>query len=247
MSNPLSVIGNVVGSVIGATGAKDAASTQASATDRATDLQRYMFDENARMQAPWREAGENALGYITEGIKPDGRFMQEFGMDQFKADPGYGFRLSEGLKALDRQAAARGGLISGAALKGAQRYGQDMASNEYTNAFNRFRLERGDQFNRLAGVAGIGQTAVNQLGAQGQAFGQSAGNNMIQGGNARASGYVGSANAIAGGLGNAVNLYNQNQMLDRFFPRPTPGGGGIGSYTGYGGPDNLEYGSGGYA
>jgi hypothetical protein len=228
MSNPISAIASVAGSLIGGSASKSAASAQAGASDRANDMQYRMFQEQAEMQKPWREAGENALGFLREGLQPDGRFMQEFGMDQFKADPGYGFRLSEGLKALDRQAAARGGLISGAALKGAARYGQDMVSNEYTNAFNRFRLERGDQFNRLAGVAGVGQSAVNQLGQQSAQLGQSMGNNMIGAGNARASGYMGQANAIAGGLGQAANMYQQNQMIGRMFPSVGGGGGGGG-------------------
>lgn len=247
MSAPIALAGaSIAGSLIGSKGAKDAASTQAASADRASAVQQYMFDQNAAMQKPWREAGENALGYLSSGIKPDGQFMQSFDMSKFQADPGYGFRLSEGLKALDRQAAARGGLISGAALKGAQRYGQDMASNEYTNAFNRYRLETGDRFNRLAGVAGVGQTAVNQLGAQGMALGNQMGENMIGAGNARASGYMGQANAIAGGLGQAGNNYMQNQMLNRFLPSQSGGGGGGGGYYGYGGPSNLEYGSGGY-
>ena len=66
----------------------------------------------------------------------------DFTMESFQQDPGYAFRLSEGLKALDRTAAARGGLISGSAMKGAMRYGQDMASQEYQNAFNRYNQNR---------------------------------------------------------------------------------------------------------
>jgi len=215
MSNPISAIASVAGSLIGNRGARDAASAQASAADRASDQQRYMFDQQAEMQRPWREAGENALGFLREGIQPDGQFMQRFSMDKFQADPGYGFRLGEGLKARDRQAAARGGLISGAALKGAQRYGQDMASQEYGNAFNRYRAETGDIYNRLAGVSGTGQTAVNQLGAFGQNTANQIGNNMVGAGNARASGYMGSANAIAGGIGQMANMYGQNQMLNQ--------------------------------
>jgi hypothetical protein len=244
MSDPIAIGGSILGSVIGAKGSKDAASTQAASADRASAVQQYMFDENARMQRPWREAGENALGFLREGIQPGGQFTQRFGMDQFQADPGYEFRLGEGLKALDRQAAARGGLISGAALKGAQRFGQDMASQEYGNAFNRFRAETGDIYNRLAGVAGTGQTAVNQLGAFGQNTANQIGANMTGAGNARASGYVGSANAIAGGLGQAANLYNQNQVLNRLFP--SSGGGGGSGFMTFGGANNLEYGSGGY-
>lgn len=66
----------------------------------------------------------------------------DFTMEKFQEDPGYAFRMSEGLKALDRTAAARGGLISGSALKAASRYGQDMASQEYQNAFNRYNQNR---------------------------------------------------------------------------------------------------------
>lgn len=66
----------------------------------------------------------------------------DFTMEKFQQDPGYAFRMSEGLKALDRTAAARGGLISGSAMKGAMRYGQDMASQEYQNAFNRYNANR---------------------------------------------------------------------------------------------------------
>lgn len=66
----------------------------------------------------------------------------DFTMEKFQQDPGYAFRMSEGLKALDRTAAARGGLISGSALKAASRYGQDMASQEYQNAFNRYNQNR---------------------------------------------------------------------------------------------------------
>lgn len=67
----------------------------------------------------------------------------DFTMEKFQQDPGYAFRMSEGLKALDRTAAARGGLISGGAMKAASRYGQDMASQEYQNAFNRYNQNRG--------------------------------------------------------------------------------------------------------
>jgi len=76
------------------------------------------------------------------------------GQVDLQADPGYQFRLSEGLKALDRQAAARGGLISGGALKASQRYGQDMASQEYGQAYNRALTQYGagvDRANTMYG------------------------------------------------------------------------------------------------
>jgi hypothetical protein len=71
--------------------------------------------------------------------------MRNFGASDFQADPGYAFRLSEGMKALDRTAASRGGLLSGSTLKGAQRFGSDLASQEYGNAYNRFQANRATQ------------------------------------------------------------------------------------------------------
>jgi hypothetical protein len=83
----------------------------------------------------------------TAGLSPGELGTEQF---NFEADPGYGFRLSEGLKALERSAAARGGLMSGGAGKALQRYGQDLASQEYGNAFQRFQQDR-------AARAGLGQ------------------------------------------------------------------------------------------
>lgn len=136
-----------------------------------------------------------------------GSLLKPFGMSDYQADPGYGFRLSEGLKALDRSASARGGLLSGAALKGITRFGQDTASNEFQNAFNRFQVGQGNQFNRLSSVAGLGQTATNALGQAGQNYAGNVGNITMQGagdagtaallaGQSRASAYGGIGNAL---------------------------------------------------
>jgi hypothetical protein len=230
MSNPISAAVGIGSSLLGASSSRRAASAQENSAQQAADVQRYMFDQTAEQQRPWREAGVNALAQMTQGTQPGGRYMSDFSMDDFQQDPGYAFRLGEGLKALDRQAAARGGLISGNALKAAGRYGQEMASQEYGNAFNRFQTQRGNQFNRLAGIAGTGQTAVNQLGNFGQQAAGNIGNSMMQAGNARASGYMGQANAIAGGLGQAANMYQQNQMMNRMFPQ-TPNYGVGGGWT----------------
>lgn len=152
---------------------------------------------------------------------PDfGKYARDFSMADFQADPGYAFRLSEGLKALDRQAAARGGLISGAALKASQRYGQDMASQEYGAAFDRYQINRANQLNPLMAITGYGQLATNQLGSYGSQFAAGATNTMGTAaanqanalgaaGQARASGYVGQANALTAGLSGISNLAGQ--------------------------------------
>lgn len=141
-----------------------------------------------------------------------GKYARDFSMSDFEADPGYAFRLSEGQKALDRSAAARGGLISGSALKAATRYGQDMGSQEYTNAFNRYQTNRANQLQPLQSLSGVGQTSANTLSNAAANLGSAIGANEINAGNARASGYVGQANAMNQGLNTYLN-YNQNQNM----------------------------------
>lgn len=194
------------GAALGAVSSKSAAKTQASAADRAADLQAQQFERQVDLQAPFREAGIRVLPELEAASR-----YTPFGMEQFQADPGYAFRLAEGQKALDRQAAARGGLISGGALKAAQRYGQEMGSQEYTNAFNRYQTERNARLNPLQSLAGMAQTSTNQLGAAGQNYANAAGEAIGAGAQARASGYMGAANAISGGIGQYAG-YQQNQI-----------------------------------
>jgi hypothetical protein len=155
---------------------------------------------------------------------PDfGRYARDFSMKDFQTDPGYAFRMSEGMKALDRQAAARGGLISGGALKAAQRYGQDLGSQEYQNAFNRYQVNRAAQLNPLQSMAGQGQTSAAQLGQAGQNYAGQAGAAYGAAGQAQASGYMGAANAISGGLGQYLNYQSNNNLLAAIKNRPTGG------------------------
>ena len=199
--------------VLGMYSANKAAKTQAGAADRAGDLQRQQFERQVELQAPFREAGVRALPELEAASR-----YTPFGMDQFTADPGYGFRLAEGQKALDRQAAARGGLISGAALKGAQRFGQEMGSQEYTNAFNRYQTERQARLNPLQSLAGMAQTSVGQLGQAGQAMATGVGEAGGQAAQARASGYMGGANALSQGL-NSYLGYSQGQDRNALLSR----------------------------
>lgn len=189
----------VASSLLGASAAGKAADTQAQAAADSAAVQERMFNKQVELQAPWREAGINALGKLGTGFTGDVNLNE---------DPGYAFRLAEGQKALDRQAAARGGLISGAALKAATRYGQDMGSQEYQNAFNR-ALTR---YNTTAALAGIGQSATNNLSGAAGSLGSQLGQDYTNAGNARASGYVGQTNALTSGLGTYLN-YSQNQAM----------------------------------
>jgi len=231
------VAGAVVGSaLIGGSAAKSAASTQSAAADRAAELQNEQFQQTRQDYAPYREAGYNALANLqrTAGNVP-GAF--KFGAGDYQADPGYAFRLSEGQKALDRQAAARGGLISGGALKAAQRYGQEMGSQEFGNAYNRALtgyntdVARENQlYNRQAALSGIGQTATNLVGQAGQNYATNVGNLMTSGAAANAAGQVGMANALTGGLGTYLNYTQGNALLNALQNRRST----------YGGPSNAE-------
>jgi hypothetical protein len=188
--------------------ASDAAAATQNATNQATQLQREMWQAQQAQQKPWLEAGQTALNALT----PLATNYQKFGMDQFQQDPGYAFRLSEGQKALERSAAARGGLISGNALKAMQRYGQEMGSQEYQNAFNRYQTERNAQLNPLQSLAGVGQSSANTLGQAGQQYGQYVGNALInQGANAGNAGMVG-ANAMTSGLTGALSAYGKSPV-----------------------------------
>ena len=211
------VAGAVVGSsLIGARASSKAAGTQAAAADRAAEGQERMFERQVELSEPWRKAGETALNKLV----PLATEYTPFSMAQLQADPRYGFRMSEGMKALERGAAARGGLLSGATLKGIQRFGQDLASQEYTNAFNRYQTERAARLQPLQSLAGVGQTTAQQIGEAGMRTAQNVGDVLTSGAAARASGYVGGANALTQGLGTYLN-YSQGQNMLNALRAPT--------------------------
>ena len=132
---PAAIVGS---SLLGSSAAQSAANTQADAANRAADLQYKMFQEQQKAQAPFRAAGETALNKLI----PEATNYTPFSYSSMTADPGYQFRLSEGMRALGHRAGAGGGLVSGQSLKGLQDYAQNAASGEYTNAFNRYQTER---------------------------------------------------------------------------------------------------------
>ena len=221
--------------LIARSGAKKAARAQERAAQSAEQTQREMFERQIALQEPFRQAGMTAQQQIMQllGIGGDasmpgyGSMARPFGQQDFEQDPGYAFRQQEGMRALERSAAARGGLLSGNTLRGIQRFGQDLASQEYGNAFNRFQIERAARLNPLQSLMGSGQSAANVMtGAAGQAA-QNIGQMQLGAGQARASGYIGSANALAGalqGVGSAamgfpmyraqLNYFNRNPSVN---------------------------------
>jgi hypothetical protein len=221
----------VIGAGASIYGSSKAASAQKGAADQSAALQREMFDKQVELQAPFRAGGlsaqnqlltllglsvptgDNAIpGLNVDTTSPNfGKYARDFSMADYTADPGYAFRLGEGMKALDAQAAARGGLISGAALKAAQNYGQNAASAEYQNAYNRYQTNRANQLNPLQSLMGAGQTGANMLTSAAGSLGTNLGNTAMASGNAAATGYINSANSINNALSQGMSSYAANR------------------------------------
>ena len=186
--------------------ASKGAKAQANAADNASQVQWDMFNQTREDQLPWLEQGKTSLEQLAGLMQPGGQLTRNFTMADFTRDPGYQFRLDQGMRGVENSAAARGGALSGNALKALMDYGQNFASNEYMNSYNRFNNDNSTLFNRLASLSGAGQTTANTLGTLGANTATNVGNNMIAAGQARASGYAGQANALNGMIDNGIKI-----------------------------------------
>ncbi len=177
------------------------------------DFQKEQAETQLADFAPWREAGEEALGKIQSGIESGAFSMDNF---QYKADPGYQFRLDQGIKALDASAASRGRLLSGAQQQGVNAYAQGMASQEYGNAYNREQNNKTRKYNMLSSLNQGGQaSAAGQAQVSGQ-LAQTGGNIMANLGRSQniAQQNIGAARAGAyQGAAQSLNQAGQNWML----------------------------------
>jgi hypothetical protein len=221
----------VASGFLGANAAKSAAQTQAQSAAQANELLYKMYQEQKGLQEPFRGAGITAQNKLLDllglssntGAEGFGKYAKDFSMSDFEADPGYAFRLAEGQKGLDRQAAARGGLISGGALKAAARYGQDMGSQEYQSAFNRYQTNRSNQLAPLGSLLSTGQAAASNTGAAAGNYGAQAGGNITSAGAANAAGTVDSANSLTNALNSYLRYSSNNNVADAI-RRSTYGG-----------------------
>ena len=215
----------LLGAKMTADAAKSAAQTQAGAADRASAQEAAMYYQGREDLAPYRETGYTALKDI-ERMKPF--LTSQFGPDQFAQylDPSMAFRQKIGTQATERMANVGGGAISGNTLRALTDYGQNLASTEYGNAFNRFQTERGNIYNTLANIAGMGQQAVNTGVNTGQNFAASQTGLITGQAAAQAAGTVGSANAYSGALGNVGNMAFLSSLMrpQAVAQQPTPTG-----------------------
>lgn len=204
--------------------AEKAAAASLQATRETLDLQREMFDEITAQTKPLRDLQQLAI---------EGRFNEETGtweidpiMDayvrgdydpgnfDYQAEPGYQFGLDEGLKTLDRGAAARGNMLSGAQMKAGVRYGNDYATTKFQEAYNRNALERQTSFQQRNALITGGQAGVNLQAGAAQNMANAGGNALMQNGQNQANAAYQRGNATA-------NMYSNindslNQMVSNF-------------------------------
>jgi hypothetical protein len=222
----------VIGGAVASRGASKAARAQTQAAEQASQVQREIFEKQTELQEPFRQAGITSqnellrmLGLGGEaGTLGYGSIGAPFTAEQMEMDPGYAFRLAEGEKALERMQSARGQLLGGGAIRAGVRYGQEMGSQEYMNAFNRAQALMGTRLSALGSLYGAGQTAAQQVGQQAGQYGTNVGNLLMGAGQARASGYLGQANALSQALGQGAMGYGlyKGGYFDRP-PAPTGG------------------------
>jgi hypothetical protein len=230
-------VGGVLGGISGALGSRSsrrAAQQQRQALEQAQQVQREQYQQALGFQQPYSGLGNRGSAELGTRLND---LTRSFTNDDFVKDPGYDWRMAEGNRAVESSAAARGGVLSGAAAKALQKYGQGFASNEFDKAYGRFTGTQDRTYNKLMGLVGVGQNAANVSSGLATGFGNSMAGNFEQQGNVNAAGTMGSANAIAGGVGQVYNAIQDNALLRAIQQRP-------GSFAG----GNLasQYGSGAY-
>lgn len=216
----------IAGGALASRGASKAASAQQQAEQQRLDLERRMYEEDVARQEPFRQIGLENLNRLAALYSPEtGAYFKAPTMNELLMDPGYQFRLSEGEKALARMQSARGQYLGGGAIKAGLRYGQEMGSQEFQNAYARAMEQRRMATSALSQLSGFGPTATSEMGRAGQQYATGAGQAISSGGQARASGYLGQANALREALGGVVGAYGgyrgsglSRQSLDEILP-----------------------------
>lgn len=205
--------GGILGSVAGSYYGNKAASAERRAVNQGLDRLGAAKGEAISYQQPFYETGREALSPLTSLLlgKSYNPTTGEFTtlnegdrMNSFLQSPGYQFRLSEGLRATQASQAARGGLLSGGAMKELTNYGQGLASDEY-----------GNYINQLFGLSGMGQQAAGNMSNIATGIGSSMANFAYQGGMANANKYANVSNfgfGIAGqGFGSLMGSQGGGQ------------------------------------
>jgi hypothetical protein len=161
----IAVISSLASTAAGTYGSFNAAGQQKDQSEKALALQQLQLDYNKKIQEPYVSAGQNAVNQLSAGVQKGGQFSQtQPTLNQLQIDPGYAFRQRQGVNALQASGAAAGNYGSGNLGTALVNYGQEMGSQEYQNAYDRWMQGRNTQWNQLASLAAGGEGAVQQLG-----------------------------------------------------------------------------------
>ena len=216
----------IAGGAMASSASNKAAKTQAASADKASQIQQANFEQTRKDLMPYKQAGDTSLSQLMGQMGSNGYFNQSYKGDKFnfQADPSYAFRQQQGLDGIQSQAAAQGGLLTGATLKALNQYSSNLASQEYGNAFNRwqstdnnnyerFNADQTNRYNRLSNLVGIGQNAAAQVGNAGAQTAQAVANNTMAGANSIAAGQVASANNWANTANNLGSMATSYAMM----------------------------------
>lgn len=179
--------------------------------ERGADFNKQMYDEAVARSQTQLKAGDAATNRLMEllGIGGDtsaqgyGQFGGPFTMETFKADPFYQYSLGQGIKDLERTAASRGGLLSGATIRGYK----DVQGKEYQNAFDRYYSGRAQTLAPFAGLSGQQVNVLGQLGNVGATVGGNVARMYGAGGESKASQYLTQGNVLADAIGSGSKQY----------------------------------------
>ena len=205
----ISAGGGIASGLIGSNAAQNAAQAQLQAAQNAAQTQLGIFNQTQQNLQPYNTVGQSALTQLASlfGLGPGGTGPNSStaatATSALQNYPGYQFGLSQGTKALDASAASQGLLLSGSQLQAAQQYGQNYALQ---NAWNPY-------VSQLSSLSSLGENAGAQQGNIGQATGANVAQSQLAAGQAAASGIVGSANAITGGINSGLNTGLSSALL----------------------------------
>jgi hypothetical protein len=212
--------GFAAAAAVGAVGSVVAGGEQASGQEAAANTQQNMFNTIVGQEQPFVNAGGSAattLSQLTGGAPatgaggaaagtnlPGGYLTQTFDPTQAQLEnyPGYQFQLQQGDLAVNSANSSGGSAASGPALKSLMSFNQGLAASNYSNYFNQFQTQQNNIFNRLNGIATMGQNAAGNLGTASTQLGQGI-----------ASAQAGAAGSIAGGIAGASNNVGQSILL----------------------------------
>lgn len=201
--------GGLISAASTAYGANKAASAQESAAQQAAATQMQMFQQTNANLAPFRQLGQYSGGLLQSALPS---LTAPINMDQatLEQTPGYQFNKTQGLKAVQNSAAARGLGSSGAALKGAATFATGLADNTYQNQFNNAMANKQFEYNSLLGPTQLGESAAAGTGQAATAAGQGIASAQIGAGNAAAAGYnaLGTAGGQLSQAAQTFGIYN---------------------------------------